>query len=122
MTTLHEAGQRIGQHIKSDHPYTFRSGEWATIVDAQELPDRVLWWVRFPDGATDEWVVDDPSADYKFRDAFAAVDTAVRALETLQRVTIAVLKDSMFSGIRAPRELRDELTDILRDHADRVPR
>lgn len=121
MTTLQEAEQRIGWHIKSDHPYAYRTGRWATIVDAREGTDRILWMLVWPDGATDSWVVDDPTAEYQFRDPFRAADTAVRALETLEEVALAILRDVITSGIRAPRELRDELTEILAAHRDKVP-
>lgn len=120
MTTLAEAEQRIGWHIKSDHPYAYKTGQWATIVDAREGTDRNLWMLIWPDGKTDSWVVDDPTADYKFRDPFHTADVCVEALETLQEITIAVIRDEMAPGIRAPRELRDELTRLLEAYVDKA--
>lgn len=53
--------------IRGTHPYCFRSGEWATLVtEVKHATGRRCYLVRFPDGMSDWWPVDDPAADYEF--------------------------------------------------------
>lgn len=51
--------------VRARHPYAYRSGEWAQIVGTIERDGERLWLVIWPDGATDEWVVNDDVADYE---------------------------------------------------------
>ena len=63
---------RRGTHIRSTHPYAFRSGEWARIKGTAMLPvtegepDRACYLVAFEDGVSDFWPVEDPDAQYEF--------------------------------------------------------
>jgi hypothetical protein len=116
MTSFEDAERRIGMHIKSDHPYAYNSGKWATIVSVEQRPDRIVWGLVWPDGKADTWVVDDELGDYKFRDPFQSVEIALRALDTLQEIALAVMWDEMTEGVRAPRELRNELKRLLEDY------
>ncbi len=52
--------------IRATHPAGFRSGEWARIEGVQWANGRPCYRVRFPDGATDSWVISDPSDPYEF--------------------------------------------------------
>lgn len=53
--------------IRSMHPYAFRSGKWAEVLTVAPSPDdRDCFIVRFPDGVTDYWVVNDPLGEYEF--------------------------------------------------------
>lgn len=113
MTDLFIAQSRIGQRIKSDHPYAFRSGQWATIVDAAEKDGRVLWSLLWADGARDVWAANDPTATYRFTDPDHDYETMVGLLDTMKEVVNAVKFDMQTPGIRAPRELRDNLLRIL---------
>lgn len=49
------------------HPCGFRSGEWARVLTTVESYGRPCWLVQFPDGALDEWVIEDPNAGYEVR-------------------------------------------------------
>lgn len=53
-------------YIRSTHPYGYRSGEWAEILTVAPSPERDCYVVRFLDGATDFWPVNDPSDAYEF--------------------------------------------------------
>lgn len=54
--------------IRTTHPYGFRSGEWAQLLTIAPAPEgRDCYVVRFPDGATDYWVVNDPDGQYETR-------------------------------------------------------
>lgn len=115
MITLDDAHNYVGQQIRSDHPYSYRTGQWATIVDAAARKEdgRVLWSLLWPDGARDVWVVNDPTADYEFRETKDLEPTLGRALTALKGITLAVKADVETPGIRAPRVLRDQLVGIL---------
>jgi hypothetical protein len=53
--------------IRSNHWARFRSGKWAEILTTVPAPDKTdCYMVRFPDGATDYWPVNDPVAEYEF--------------------------------------------------------
>ena len=70
---------RVGQEIRSCHPIAFRSGQWALIVGVTELclhenTVRGCYQLRWPDGATDDWAIDDPVAEYEFRPARHALE------------------------------------------------
>lgn len=54
--------------IRGTHPYIFRSGEWAELIGTMDDPEtgRRCYAVKFPDGATDWWPVDDTAAGYEF--------------------------------------------------------
>lgn len=53
--------------IRGTHRWCFRSGEWAEILTTAPDPEgKDCYVVRFPDGKTDWWVVDDPLAGYEF--------------------------------------------------------
>jgi hypothetical protein len=52
--------------VRATHPYAFKSGEWAQIVGETERNGRPCWLLVWSDGATDEWVTNDPHAGYEF--------------------------------------------------------
>ena len=54
--------------VRGTHHHQFRCGEWAEIlmVAPSEGDGRDCYVVRFPDGVTDWWVVDDPWDPYEF--------------------------------------------------------
>lgn len=54
--------------MRATHRYAFRSGEWAALVGTMDAPEtgRRCYAVKFPDGATDWWPVDDKDAGYEF--------------------------------------------------------
>ncbi len=53
--------------IRHTHRYGFRCGEWAELLTTAPDPEgRDCYVVRFPDGVTDFWVVDDPCEPYEF--------------------------------------------------------
>ena len=54
------------ERIRTMHPYGFRSGQWAVIVNRIEVKGRECYLVRFPDGMSDYWVADDPAGRYEF--------------------------------------------------------
>lgn len=53
--------------IRCTHPYGYRVGQWAMCWGILKREDRDCYFVRFPDGETDLWVVSDPSEPYEFR-------------------------------------------------------
>ena len=60
--------------IRSCHWAAYRCGEWgriiATDVVSEGVPSpRSCYLVAWPDGATDLWPVNDPTARYEFREA-----------------------------------------------------
>lgn len=56
-----------GQFIRSCHPLTFRSGQWAQIVGVDESTyGRPCFLLVFEDGATDAWPCVDEDARYEF--------------------------------------------------------
>jgi hypothetical protein len=57
------------RQIRTMHHFGFRSGEWADLLTVAPDPEpgRDCYVVRFADGATDDWVVDDPDGKYEFR-------------------------------------------------------
>lgn len=53
--------------IRGTHPFQFRSGEWAELLTTAPSPDgKDCYVVRFRDGATDYWRVDDSVERYEF--------------------------------------------------------
>ena len=61
-------GNDTAKLIRATHPYGFRSGEWAEILTIAPDPEgRDCYVVRFSDGFTDYWPVNDPSDPYEFR-------------------------------------------------------
>lgn len=59
--------------IRANHPYSFRAGEWATLMGTYtlstgEISSRDCYVVVFPDGALDLFAVEDTMADYEFKD------------------------------------------------------
>lgn len=63
--------------IRTTHPYGFRSREWAELVSTDlSYNARYCYKVTFPDGSTDLWVVDDPSARYEFAEVIKPDDVA----------------------------------------------
>lgn len=60
--------------MRSCHPYAFKSGEWGQIVGERERDGRQVWMIMWPDGATDEWAVVDPQANYEFSEEPMATD------------------------------------------------
>jgi hypothetical protein len=57
----------LDAEVRRTHPYGFRSGEWARVLTTVESRGRACWLVRFPDGVTDWWVIEDPDAVYELR-------------------------------------------------------
>lgn len=56
--------------IRTNHPWGFRSGQWAELLTTAPDPEgRDCYVVRFSDGATDFWVVNDGDGRYEIRDA-----------------------------------------------------
>lgn len=53
-------------YVRSNHWAAFHRGEWARIVTTTEMYGRACWCIKFDDGATDVWVIDDPDAGYEF--------------------------------------------------------
>lgn len=53
--------------IRATNPYAFRSGSWAQIIGFERHHGRRCYIVKFPDGATDLWPVNDPAAGYELR-------------------------------------------------------
>lgn len=47
--------------VRATHPYAFKSGQWGQIVGEYEGN----WLIVWPDGTTDEWVIEDPDAGYE---------------------------------------------------------
>ncbi|AZV00783.1 hypothetical protein SEA_KIKO_62 [Gordonia phage Kiko] len=78
MTKRNRPDVKPGDRVRGTHPYCYRSGEWATIAgETRRQADGVpLWLVEFADGATDEWVQDDPAAGYEFLCQTAAAECA----------------------------------------------
>lgn len=72
--TAIEARANVGRRICHTHPDGFRSNlgpdSWGTVVAVFDdfTKSRLLYVVRFDDGVTDLWVVNDPSDPYVFAD------------------------------------------------------
>jgi len=62
---------RVGQEILTQHPYAYRSGQWALITGTTLIAVgkklRECYLLRWPDGVTDEYAIEDPTAEYEFR-------------------------------------------------------
>lgn len=65
--TLRKKG--FSAQIRSNHPYTYRCGRWATIRDIRMSSKRACYVVAWEDGKTDLWPVEDGAAKYEFRAA-----------------------------------------------------
>jgi hypothetical protein len=113
--TLIEAQTAIGHQIRSNQPYMYKSGEWGTIVTAARWSDRVVWAIVWPDGARDQWVVGNNTAQYEIVNINEIYQTADDAIDALTYIAGAVRLDDTAPGIRAPRELRNTITGILKD-------
>ena len=59
---------RVGQEIRSIHPDSFMRGEWGSIVGVEDMGGRLVWAIRWPDGANDLWVCLDPLNMIEFRE------------------------------------------------------
>jgi hypothetical protein len=60
----------LSWQIRSTHPYSYRSGEWADLLSwgpASEFNRRMVYFVRFEDGTRDWWAMDDPDNPCEFR-------------------------------------------------------
>ena len=57
----------MADKIRTLHRYGFRCDEWADLVGTVDhgATNRRCYVVRFPDGTSDFWVVDDPDAQYE---------------------------------------------------------
>jgi len=113
--TLIEAQTAIGHQIRSNQTHMYKSGEWGTIMTAARWPDRVVWDIVWPDGARDQWVVGDDTFQYEIVNINEIYQTANDAIDALTYIAGAVHLDDTTPGIRAPRELRDKITSILKD-------
>ena len=61
--------ERIGQMIKSDHPYAYRSGQWGEVIGVSQINSRPCWVVQWePDYDLDHWPQDDKHAAYQFKE------------------------------------------------------
>lgn len=54
--------------IRTNHPYGFRSGQWAVLLAHGTFKGHSVYVVQFPDRAVDLWRIDDPAGDYEFRE------------------------------------------------------
>lgn len=52
--------------IRATHHYGFRCGEWAEILTIAPSSERDCYIIRFADGVTDYWPVNDPNDPYEF--------------------------------------------------------
>lgn len=59
---------RVGQEIRSTHPDSFMRGEWGSVVGVEDMDGRLVWAIRWPDGATDLWRCEDPMNVIEFRE------------------------------------------------------
>lgn len=53
--------------IRATHPYGYRSGIWATLVDIEWKNNRPCFKVQFNDGKIDSWPIYDSSDPYEFK-------------------------------------------------------
>lgn len=53
--------------IRSNNPYVYRCGRWATIRDIRISSNRACYVVAWEDGKTDLWPIEDGAAKYEFR-------------------------------------------------------
>lgn len=85
-----EAYSRVGQFIRSTHPYGFRVGTWGRVLGVvEDGPNgHPCYLVGFDDEVTDRWVIDDPSDHYEFSEKRPCdvCDGAVSALDQWQYV------------------------------------
>ena len=65
------AMERVGQEVRSCHPYAYQSGKWARIVNVVPCRGEEMWLLEWPDGKTDIWNPIDGAAEYEFREAAA---------------------------------------------------
>lgn len=56
---------RIGQEIRSHHPYAYRAGKWALITSVDLKCG--CYGLEWPDCVEDDWAINDPAANYEFR-------------------------------------------------------
>jgi hypothetical protein len=54
-------------YIRSNHWAAYHSGEWARILTVAPSPERDCYVIEFPNGDTDYWPVEDPTAEYEFK-------------------------------------------------------
>ena len=55
--------------VRQTHRFGYRSGEWAELLsETEHVRGRRCYVVRFSDGASDFWPVEDPDAGYEFRE------------------------------------------------------
>ena len=63
-------GGNQARYIRTNHRYGYRSGQWAELLTTVPAPDKSdCYVVRFPDGVTDYWVVNDPNGEYEFAES-----------------------------------------------------
>jgi hypothetical protein len=61
-----ECAAATKHQIRTTHRYGYRCGEWADLLTVAPAPDkRDCYVVRFEDGATDYWVVNDIDGRYE---------------------------------------------------------
>jgi len=53
--------------IRATHPYGYRQGRWAKIIEIEWENNRPCFKVRFNDGKIDFWPIYDPADPYEFR-------------------------------------------------------
>lgn len=69
--TIRELRQ-VTAMIRSAHPYSYRSGEWAVITGITYPPGtgRACYAVQFPDGAENIWIMDDSAEPEGYRHGY----------------------------------------------------
>ena len=104
-----EGAEYPAVEIRATHVYGFRSGEWAVITGVEWANERPCYRVRFPDGGTDSWVIEDPSDPYEFRrrandSAEPRTEAGKRlaaALETVPHAEYPPVGDTFYEDIAA---------------------
>lgn len=66
MSTQTAVEEKVGQWIRSCHPYQYKSGKWGKVVAVVPARDMDMWLVHWSDGDSDVWNPEDPDAGYEF--------------------------------------------------------
>lgn len=73
ITGAGQSSRAMRPMVRGQNHNVFRSGEWAEIVGVSVqiplgmFPRRICFDVKFDDGATDTWPIEDAAAEYEFR-------------------------------------------------------
>jgi hypothetical protein len=117
---LIKAHLALGHQIRSCAHGQYKSGQWGTVTGTEKWSDRVVWEIVWPDGARDHWNVNDPDANYEIVNINEVYRTADNAIDALTQIAGAVHLDDATPGIRAPRDLRNAITAILKDWQEKT--